>query len=153
AVAMRCFASWALWFLGKPDQALVRINEAMTLALASSEPNSIAPAYFFASILYQLRREDQVAQEYAEAAIAVSAEHGLVLYQAVATTARGWALFNQGRHNEGIEQMRQGLAAHEATGTKVVITHFLALLAEALGKTGQDDEALRLLEEAFKLAD
>src|SRR5262249_38153404 len=50
-------------------------------------------------------------------------------------------------------QMRQGLAAHEATGTKVVITHFLALLAEALGKTGQDDEAFRLLEEAFKLAD
>ena len=153
AVAMRCFASWALWFLGKPDQALTRINEAVTLASTSSEPNSLAPAYFFAAILYQLRREDRMAQEYAEAAIAVSAEHGLVLYQALATTARGWALFNQGRRDEGIELMRQGLAGHEATGAKVVFPHFLSLLAEALGKAGEGEEGLRLLEEALTLAD
>src|SRR5262249_40758436 len=31
-VAMRCFAAWALWFLGHPDQALDRIQEALTLA-------------------------------------------------------------------------------------------------------------------------
>src|SRR5262245_54258146 len=115
-VAMRCFASWALWFLGKPDQALTTIKEAVTLARTSLEPNSLAPAYFFAAILHQLRREERMAQEYAEAAIAVSAEHGLVLYQALATTALGWALFSQGRQGEGIKLMREGLAAHEATG-------------------------------------
>ena len=152
AVAMRCFASWALWFLGKPDQALTRINEAVTLARTSSEPNSMAPAYFFAAILYQLRREDQVAQEYAEEGIAVSAEHGLVLYQALSTTARGWALFNQGWRDEGIELMRHGLAAHEATGAKVVFPHFLSLLAEALGKAGEEEEGLRLIEEALTMA-
>jgi predicted ATPase len=153
AVGMRCFASWALWFLGKPDEALTRIEEAVTLARTSSEPNSLAPAYFFAAILYQLRREDRMAQEYAEEAIAVSAEHGLVLYQALATTARGWALFSQGRRDEGIELMRNGLAAHEATGAKVVFPHFLALLAEGLGETGEEEEGLRLVEEALTLAD
>jgi predicted ATPase len=153
AVAMRCFAAWALWFLGKPNEALSTMNEAVTLARSSFEPNSIAPAYFFAAILHQLRREFQLAQECAEAAIAVAAEHGLVLYQALATTARGWALFNQGSKTKGIEQMRQGLAAHQATGAQVVFPHFLALLAEALGKTDQEEDGLRLLEEAFALAD
>jgi len=149
AVAMRCFASWALWFLGKSDKAVIRINEAVTLAITSSEPNSMASSYFFGAILHQLRGEERLAQEYAEAAIAVSADHGLVLYQAVATTARGWALFNQGRQNEGIEQMRQGLSSHESTGARVLFPHFLVLLAEALGKTGQEDEGFKLLEEAF----
>jgi predicted ATPase len=153
AVAMRCFASWALWFLGKPDQALARINEAVTLAISSSERNSMASAYFFGAIVHQLRREEPLAQGCAEAAIAISSEHGLVLYQAVATTAHGWALFNQGQHDEGIKRMRQGLAAHEATGARVVYPHFLALLAEALGKTEQEEEGLRLLDEAFTLAE
>ena len=81
-LAMRCHAAWALWFLGQPDQALDRIQEALTLARELSEPHGLAHAFFFAAILHQLRREERMAQEHAEAAIAVSSEHGLVLYQA-----------------------------------------------------------------------
>ncbi len=68
-VAMRCFAAWALWFLGQPDQALDRMQEALTLARELSEPHGMAHALFFAAILHQLRREARMAQEYAEAAI------------------------------------------------------------------------------------
>src|SRR4030095_1443394 len=28
-VAMRCFAAWSLWYLGYPDQAMVRMEEAL----------------------------------------------------------------------------------------------------------------------------
>ena len=49
-------------------------------------------------------------QQNAEAAIAVSNEHGLVMYQANATIMRAWALVEQGRQDEAIEEMRQGLA-------------------------------------------
>ena len=151
-VAMRCFAAWALWFLGQPDQALERIQEALTLARELSEPHGLAHALFFAAILHQFRREERMAQEHAEAAIAVSSEHGLVMYQAMATITRGWALIEQGRAEEAIEQMRQGLAAHQATGTELLRPHFLALLAEALGKAGQVEEGLRVLEEALAVA-
>src|SRR2546426_4302395 len=82
-VAMRCFAAWAQWFLGQPDQALDRIHEALTLARELSEPHGLAHALFFAAILHQLRREQPIAQEHAEAAIAVCSEHGLVLYLAM----------------------------------------------------------------------
>src|SRR5262249_48735241 len=118
-VAMRCFAAWALWFLGHPDQALDRIQEALTLAEELSEPYGLAHALFLAAILHQLRQEPQRAHELAEAALAVSNEHGLVLYQAMATITVGWALIEQGLLAEAIEQMRQGLAAHRATATQV----------------------------------
>jgi len=151
-VAMRCFAAWALWFLGYPDCALNRMQEALALARELSEPHVLAPALFFASILHQLRQEQQMAQELADAAIAVSNEHGLVLYQAMATITRNWALTAQGRQEEAIEQMRQGLAAYQATGTEVIRPHFLALLSEALIRARKLDEGIRVLEDALAVA-
>jgi len=149
-VAMRSHAAWVLWFLGQPDQALKRIQEAVTLARELAEPHGLAHAFYFAAVLHELRREQRLAQEYAEAAIAVSSEHGLALYQSFATIVRGWALIEQGLQQDGIEQMRQGLAAHQATGAKLARPHFLALLAEALGKVHQAEEGLRVLEEALE---
>jgi DNA-binding winged helix-turn-helix (wHTH) protein/predicted ATPase len=150
-VAMRCFAGWALWFIGQPDQALERIREAVRLARESFEPHGLAHALLFAAILHQLRREERLAQEQSEAVIAVSAEHGLVMYQAMATITRGWAMTGQGRQQEGIEQMRQGLADLQATETELVRPHFLGLLAEALDNTSQAQEALRMLEDALAM--
>ena len=150
-VATRCFAAWTLWFLGQPDEALDRILEALTLAYKLSEPHGLAHAFLFAAILHQLRREERMAQEYAEAAIDVASEHGLVMYQAQATITRGWALVEQGRTEEAIEQMRRGFAAYEATDTKLLRPHFLALLAEVLGKAGQPEEGLHALEESLEV--
>ncbi len=152
-VVMRCHAAWALWFLGKPDQALNRIQEALTLARELSEPHGLAHAFYFAAVLHHLRREARQAQEYAEEAIAVSSEHGLVMYQAYATITRGAALIEQGLQDEGIEQMRQGLAARQATGAELSRPHFLALLADALGKAGQPEQGLRVLEDARAVAE
>ncbi|MEW6208099.1 MAG: AAA family ATPase [Acidobacteriota bacterium] len=151
-VAMRCVAAWVLWFLGQTDQALERMQEALTLARELSEPPGLAYAFYFAAILHQLRREARLAQEHAEAALAVSRAHGLALYQAHATITRGWALIEQGLEEGAIEQMRWGLAVHQATGTEVLRPHFLALLAEALRKARQPEEGLRVLEEALEVA-
>ena len=152
-VAIRCFAAWALWFLGHPDQALERIHDALRWARELSEPHSLAHAFLFAAILHQLRREPRLAQEHAEAAIAVSTEHGLVLYQAMATTTRGWTLIDRGSEAEAIDEMRRGLAALQVTGAQLLRPHFLALLAEALEKAGRAGEGLRVLEEALAAAE
>jgi len=151
-VAMRCYAAWALWISGQPDQALTRIQEAIALARELCEPPGLAYACYFAATLRQLRREPQQAREQAEAALAVDRTHRLTLYHAHAEITRGWALFEQGSREEGIEQMRQGLAVHQATGAKVIHPQFLTLLGEALGKSGQTEEALRLLDEALETA-
>jgi predicted ATPase len=147
-VAMPCFASWALWFLGQPDLALERSQHAVTLARELSEPLGLAHALLFAAILHQLRREERKAQERAEAAIALSSEHGLAMYRAMATVARGWAMIER-KPEEAIEQMRYGIATLQETGTELLHPHFLALLAEGLGKARRPDEGLRLLEDAL----
>jgi predicted ATPase len=70
----------------------------------------------------------------------------------MATITLGWSLVEQGSHDEGIELMRRGIAAHEQTGTQIARPHFLALLAEALGRAGRADEGLRLFNDAMELA-
>jgi predicted ATPase/DNA-binding winged helix-turn-helix (wHTH) protein len=151
-VAIRCFAAWSLWFLGRPDQALTRIHDALALAHETAEPHSLAHALLFAAILHQLRREERLSREHADAAIAVSIEHGLVMYLAMATITRGWTLIEPGREEQAIEEMRRGLAALQTTGAQLLRPHFLALLAAALEKAGRADEGLRALEEALAMA-
>jgi predicted ATPase len=112
----------------------------------------LAHTYLFAAMLHQFRREARLEEEYAERALAVTSEHGLVMHNAHAMIVRGWALLDQGREAEAIEQIRQGIADHQATNTEVMRPHYLALLSQALGKTGQVREGLRLLDEALAMA-
>jgi predicted ATPase len=146
---MRCFAAWALWFVGLTDQALAQIEEAVKLARESADPQGLAQALFFATIVHQLRQEEEKAEENARSAIAVCLESGLVLYQAMATASLGWALVLQGRLDEGFEQLGKGLTDHRLTGAEVLLPHFLALLGEAFSKTNQATEGLRVVDEAL----
>ena len=143
------YTAWVLWFLGYPDQALKRSHEALALAQELSHPHSLALALTCASALHHLRREGQAAQELAEAAIALSTDQGFAQWLAYGTMLRGWALANQRQGEEGIAQIRQGLAFLRTTGVENWRPYYLALLAEAYGKEGQAGEGLALLVEAL----
>jgi predicted ATPase len=153
AIGSRCHAAWTLWFLGEPDQALAMVHEAQQLARELAEPHGLAHTLFFAAIVHQLRGESRMAKKQAAAAVAISLEHGLALYYATATVTLGWGLIEEGWHQLAIENIRQGLDAHQATGTVLLLPHFLALMAEALGADGQTKEALRVLDEALEIAE
>jgi predicted ATPase len=66
---------------------------------------------------------------------------------------RGCALAEQGQAEEGIAQLRNGLAAFRALGSGLLIPYCLSLLAEAYGKAGQAKEGLRALAEALAQVD
>jgi len=148
-VACLTYAALALWWLGHPDQALGRIHEALTLAQELAHPYSLATALFWAAWIHQFRRETPVAQERAEAAIALATEQGFPLPIAFGTVIRGWALAVQGQGADGVAQILQGLAAWRATGGELHRPYFLALLAEACGHSGEIEEGLRALDEAL----
>ena len=120
-----------LWQLGYPDEALKRGNEALALAQRLSHPFSLALAGQFVGVLRQYRREARAAQEAAESVIALSVEHGLTDFLARATTLRGWAMAEQGRTEEGIALIQEGLAALRATGSEFLRPYYLCSLAEA----------------------
>jgi len=113
----------------------------------------LAVALCWAAKLHQFRREEQLAQERGEAVITLSTEQGFPFWVAHGTITRGWALAMQGQGEEGIAQLRQGLAAWRATGAEGGRPGQLAQLAEAYGKAGQVEEGLTTLAEALALVD
>jgi len=148
-VACFCHTAAVLWHLGYPEQALKRSHEALTLAQEVSHPFSLAQSYSYAARLHQFRREGQTVQERAEAVIALTTEQGFPYWLAWGTMLRGWALAQQGQGEEGISQIRQGLAAWRATGAEMYRPYVLALLAEMHGKVGQAEEGLSVVVEAL----
>jgi TOMM system kinase/cyclase fusion protein len=146
-------AALSLWSLGYPDQTLQSMREALTLAQALAHPPSLAPALDFATMLHQSRREQQATYERAEALMALATAQGFAQHLALATIMRGWVLAAQGQGAEGTAQLRQGLAAYQATGTERRRPYYLALLAEAYGSIGQTAEGLSLLAEALATVD
>src|SRR5262249_32792854 len=118
-----------------------------------SHPFSLAGARVLAALLHQLRRERALTQEGAEAAITLAREHGFPVWLGLGSVLQGWARADQGQVEEGVTQIRQGLATDEAIGAGLNQSYFLVLLAEAHGKAGQAKEGLAALAEALTVVD
>jgi predicted ATPase len=145
--------AWVLWLLGYPDQALARSHATLDAAQESQHAVSLARALHDMMTLHKLQGEAPAAQEWAEAAVAIMTELGFGLQVAPTTFTRGWALAAQGRHEEGIAQMRQGQAERRAVGAGVGLAEYPTRLGEAYGRIGQAEEGLRLLAEALAVVD
>jgi predicted ATPase len=69
---------------------------------------------------------------------------------AMATVMRGGAMVEREEPQEGIEQLRRGLAAYRATRTEAGRVFGLTVLAGAYGKLRNPETALKVLDRAFK---
>ncbi len=150
-VASLSIAAFTLWALGYPVQARTRIEEALTLA--QDHPFSLSYALFCVASLHQSRQEGLATYEQAEAIIALAREQGFTLREAEGAVLRGWALAERGQGEEGIAQLRQGLATTRAMGAELHTPYFLGLLAEAYATIGKSEEGLTVLAEAFAVED
>jgi predicted ATPase len=146
------YTAWTLWFLGYPDRALNTVSEALALARTLSHGFSLGLAEISSAVLSQLRGETTLAQANAESGIAVAAEHQLSDFTAWATALRGWAIAKQGRHEEGIAQLEEGLTTLRETGSELLRPYILPLLAETYGAIGRTDDGLNTLTEALVAA-
>ncbi|MEE8303353.1 MAG: hypothetical protein V3S24_13065, partial [Candidatus Tectomicrobia bacterium] len=138
-----------LWVLGYPEQALQKDQEALTLVRELAHPNTLAATLWYSGRLHMLMRDTPTVHERAEAAVTLSTEHGLALMLVMATLNLGWALVMQDRDSEGIAQLQQGIESLQAQGHRNSQPMTLTFLAEAYGHTGQFDNALDTMSEAF----
>jgi predicted ATPase len=125
----------------------------MAAAQESSHPNSVAGAEMFATIVRIYRREPRLVQAMAERVIALSLQHGLGGWLLVSPNHRGWAIAQQGRCQEGIEQMQQVQGIAHAAGVDIGRANFLCQLAEGYMKVDRFDDALGAVTEALAAAD
>jgi predicted ATPase len=152
-VACRASAAWALWVLGCPDQALVRLHDALALAHELSHPVSLAFAWCWAAIVSQFCRDVPAVHEQAEAAVALSTAHGFPLWTAMGTIFRGWALAMQGQGETEMAQVHQGIAAWRTTGTVMLVPYFCTVLADVAVHLGDTEDGLQALAEAHTLVE
>ena len=146
--------SLVLVILGYPEQALARNREALAYARELAHPNTTAVALApMGCVLHQLLRDRRNAREQAEAAMALAREQGFPLYLAAGTVVRGWALADGGRAEDGIAELRRGLADYGATKAEMWSPYFLGLLAAAQGRAGRAVAGLDLASDTVDRAD
>jgi predicted ATPase len=143
------FLGRVLWHLGYPDQAVTSAEQAVAISEAVSHPVSRASALSWAAALHQLRGEVGRAREVAEITLAITTEEIIPFFRAHGVMLRGWALVQEGQCEEGIAELRQGLAAYRVIGAQIECSHWLALLAEAYRDTGRPVEGLHSIAEAL----
>ena len=147
------YTAMTLWCLGYPAQALARAREALTLAHALSHPYSLAFAQSTAAVVSQFRRDVLAVHEQAEATIAPATEQGFPFFASAGMSLRGWALAMQGQGEEGMAQVREGIAARRATGSAVFVPYLCTLLAEVADHLGHTADGLQVLAEAYTLVE
>lgn len=149
AISCLSYSSLALWMLGYPDQALRKSEEALALAQRLSHTFSRAYALGIAAMFRQCRGEVRAVEEHVEAMIPLCQEQEFAFHLGWATILRAWSIVEQGRPEQGLDQMRHGLAIFESTGAEVLRPYWLALQADAYGRLGRTDEGLGTLNEAL----
>jgi predicted ATPase len=152
-VECRSQLSWAIWFLGYPDQSLKMNGRAIEVARAFSDPVSLMYAEILLCFLHDQRRDTHALRRTAEQVISLCEEHGFVYGLAHASVFRGVALIREGSGVEGLAQMQQGIADVQAAGAQANRSELLYSLAEAYCATDQLDHALDTLNKALRVAE
>ncbi len=139
-----------LWLLGYPDQAVQHSEEALHTAQTLLHTHSLAAAQNCTAMLHQIRSDLPAVHQTAEAAIVLSQEQGFPHWLTMGRMLQGWAAAMQTPAGDGLEQLKSGLAAWRATGSELLRSYFLSLLAEVQQKKGQLEEGRRTLDEALE---
>jgi predicted ATPase len=139
------------WISGHPDQALSMARETLTLAREQSHPWSIGYAMLFAAWVHRLCGDAATSQELAETVIALCTEQGIPAWLTFATAMKGGALVAQGRAQEGIRQIHEGLDASRSVGSVILQSYWPGLLAEGHLAAGEAGQGLTVLAEALDM--
>jgi DNA-binding SARP family transcriptional activator/pimeloyl-ACP methyl ester carboxylesterase/predicted ATPase/type II secretory pathway predicted ATPase ExeA len=153
AVSCHNWAALALWYLGRPDEALRRAQAAVRMAQDPSRRYSLPTAQAQMALLHQCRLEPEATLEWADATVALATERGYAYRVATGRVLRGWATAVLGNVDEGIDELERGLRASRATGAHLDDPHHLGLLADAHLRGGQVDTALGAVTDALEIAE
>jgi DNA-binding SARP family transcriptional activator/predicted ATPase len=143
---------WALWSLGYPDQARQKYEEAVELAREKEKSYFQAEAFMSASFHYISTRKLPEARKMAAETIAIASEQGHLLNLGIGMCARGWVLAKEGKPDEGIHDILEGLAILPGIRSALIYLQGLLLLADTYCKTEQVSEGLAVVDEALKMA-
>lgn len=146
----RAHCGRVLLYMGYADSAQKYVQEALQVAEKSRHPIAICNVFTIAFSIELLHQNYDKVREMADTMLFYADEHVLPYYSGIGKIMRGWALAMQWQAESGIAEMRKGLAELRAAETEQQHANYLGLLAEALGRAGQTEEGLQVIEEALQ---
>jgi ATP/maltotriose-dependent transcriptional regulator MalT len=146
-----CSRAWLTWFVGAPEEAQRRMDEALEFATVEGDPHARTFVLGYAACLAQCRGDTARAFDLASETLTLAREHGLEYWIAWGQALRGWAVARAVDAAAGIAELRAGIAAYAATGAAQMRAYFLMLAAELLVESDRA-AALATLDEALASA-
>ena len=139
------------WSLGHTEQAMTRADKSLALAEATAHPYSTTQCRSIVAFLHLLCGDVARTAEHAEATIALAEKHDFSYLASGGRVYLGWALAHQGHARRGLEQIRLGLDAYQATGSVGALTTLFAMYAEVCVLTGQAHTASSVIADALAM--
>ena len=142
----------ALWHLGFPEQANVRMQQGIDLADAMGQPFARVQSLHWASFVAYLERDRAKLAGLGAAEGAIASEFGLPFGELGSMMTMSWLAATDGDAG-AVDMLRFGVDAYRGIGARVCLTYFLAMLADAYGAVGRPDDGLGAIDEALREMD
>ncbi len=148
-VGCRMFLAHDLWYLGYPDQALASAQEAVRWAQQLNHPYSRAAAGTHCAWIHVRRGEPGMALERALENRRFAEEHHFPFHIAHAKVVCGWARSEEGKLEQGIAELREGIDLYRSIGAITEHPLMAMQLASALVRAGDLEAASEAIETAL----
>jgi class 3 adenylate cyclase/predicted ATPase len=141
------FLALVLWMMGYPDQARRTAGEASRCAAELGHANTTGHilCHGGGGELAQFLRDVPATGCYAEAVIALAAEHDMPMWRGYGLVLRGWVLAEEGHPGDGVPLVRQGIGELDALGTVFHRSHHIGILAGIHARLGDPAAGLGVL--------
>jgi hypothetical protein len=153
AVSCLCHEALLEWLYGEIASCQATMAEGITLAKDLNDMHALAIALWLASVLGHFERNPAKVERLASDVIELSTRHQFASWLAAGRVLRGWAHSVSGDTAEGLSWIEEGIVDWGATGSKISVSYWLALKAEALHLADRTSEALEAIREAQALAE
>ena len=148
-VVMMTYLSWSLMCLGRFGEARCYSEEALAQARETAHAYTMAHAFNGAAFVSLTIDTPEAGLQRLKELRAVLADHGIAYYEAVEMLFRGYCLAAIGDFESALDLLTSGMAAYNATSSRLYLPGFLRMSAEAHCWAREHEVAMRLVTSAI----
>lgn len=141
----------AKYYLGRPDEAVRLVDEALAWSQEIRLPFSLAQAYVAKAWVHLLRFEPNEGQPALENALRVSEDYDLLYWRAMATLLDAWAIGQQGRFEDARARAREGRALADGMGPRACESEYLVIDVGLAVAADPTETTLQSIDDAIQI--
>ena len=152
-VQSRAIGSFAYWALGYPQRATDKSKESLSVARESkASPTDVISALWWSAALNLQLKNWKAAKVYADEAMRLADEYGMLTLSALFGPLRGVALAQLGQIDQGLREMVQCRTDLMQIGISVISSWLFMGLAEIYLATRHPEEGFEVVGEGLAVA-